>query len=94
MIKRVEDADSEILKLTIDFCCLYQMEANHALFAFEIFFKGESFILAERLMIMKELNQKFNQVPEIVALPLYWDFIKKGLCDLDNYCRKLALAIL
>lgn len=36
------------------------MEANQALFAFEIFFKGESFILAERLMIMKELNPKFN----------------------------------
>ena len=60
VLKRDDGADSEILKLAIDFCCLYQMDANHALFAFEIFFLGESFILSERLMIMKELNQKFN----------------------------------
>ena len=54
----------------------------------------ECFTLRERLKILLELNPLFSEIPEIVSKPYYWNLIKDGLADVDNYCRKVAISVL
>ena len=62
-----------------------------ALFGLE---QGENFILSERLGIINNLNEIFINMPSIQKNKVYWKLIQRGLCDLDIYCRKMALTIL
>lgn len=54
----------------------------------------EYFTLRERLRILNELNQIFNQIPVIVSSDYYWNMIREGLYDSDNYNRKVSMAVL
>lgn len=53
-----------------------------------------NFLLQERLAIMSELNDIFNQAPSIISDDRYWRYVKEGAYDFDAYCRKLAIQIL
>ena len=50
--------------------------------------------MRERLRILNELNQIFNQIPVIVSSDYYWNMIREGLYDSDNYNRKVSMAVL
>lgn len=52
------------------------------------------FTLRERLRILNELNSIFNQIPSLVLTPYYWGMIQEGLHDLDQYSRKVSMAVL
>jgi hypothetical protein len=54
----------------------------------------EYFTLRERLRILNELNQIFNQISVIVSSDYYWNMIREGLYDSDNYNRKVSMAVL
>jgi hypothetical protein len=43
---------------------------------------------------LNELNSIFNQIDEIVLSPYFWGMIREGLHDIDQYCRKVSMAVL
>ena len=48
----------------------------------------------ERLSILKKLNVRLLSIPEIYGSPDYWGLIKRGMANIDQAPRKIALNIL
>jgi hypothetical protein len=104
-VRRMSILFTDLLDLLVGFCCLYlkhtpsstpqAVALYHCLFATKAHDpSAEYFTLRERLRILSELNQIFNQVPEIILTDYYWGMIHEGLYEQDQYCRKVSMALL